>query len=234
MGIPFFGLVAIGLLIWEYWPLIIKIMGKSRNDKVELLLTVDRDILKSNYGTSGTSWGLVVKNEGTDRVDDCKGYLVKIEFADPSIGQTLSGWPLNQPLRWESLPIGTSNNSINIHSKSPEILQIANRDPLRKSLGKHELHLAYNKDEKFREEHYLPISTYVSGNAYLIVISITSLNRTPLYAICYMVNRIFGSAMLLLDVETRNPSIDECRQLLSSHSEDVARKLTSELLSRNK
>jgi len=225
-------LIAIGTLFWGAWPwikIVLKIERNQLEEKPKSLLTVEKDVVKSNYGTLGISWGLAIKNEGTDRADDCRGYLVKIDFADPSVGQTLSSWPVNQPLQWESLPIGISNNSINIHSLSKEILQIANRDPTRERLGKHELYLAYVNSEKFREEHYLPISTLPGGNNYLIVITITSLNRLPLYAICYMSNHKFGSAMILLDVKTEEPSIDDCRRILGSHGVDVAKKLTSEL-----
>jgi len=105
-------------------------------------LTVEK-VVESKYGKmNGESWGLVVHNQGIDRADDCQGLLLQIEFADPSVSQTLHTWPTNQPLQWENIP-DYSDISISILGLSSVVLQIANRDGMRDQYApkKHELHL---------------------------------------------------------------------------------------------
>lgn len=194
-------------------------------------LTVEK-VVEGKYGnTSGESWGLVVHNQGTDRADDCQAQLLQLEFADPAIGQTLHAWPINQPLQWENIP-EYSAISTSIPGSSSVILQIANRDGMREHYipKKHALHLSFARSEDFREEHYLPVSTYAGGNDYLIIISVSSRNRLPLYVVCYIVNRRYGSQMILVEVVTeKQPTIDECRQMLIEHKAEIEKQLASGL-----
>ncbi len=129
----------------------------------ELPLTIV-DIATSNYGIRGKSWGLVIQNTSADIAINCLGELRMIEFADP-VGMKLSSWPMNQPLQWESTPVG-SKQSIDIPASSKAVLQIANYD-ITTPTRQNELHLAYHLSEEFREKHYLPKSNYLGGNNYL-------------------------------------------------------------------
>ena len=65
---------------------------------------VIENVKRENYGNvAGFSWGLVVRNKGTDEAEECIGELVAIDFADKT-GMSLKTWPTNQPLQWGNIP----------------------------------------------------------------------------------------------------------------------------------
>lgn len=185
-------------------------------------MVVIADIVTSNYGRRGKSWGLVIQNTGADKAINCIGELRMIEFADP-VGMTLATWPVNQPLQWESIPVGSSK-SIDIPASSKAVLQIANYD-ITTPKRQNKLHLAYYLSEEFREQHYLPRSNYLEGNNYLIIICVSSNNRPTIYAVCYMANRILTTRMFLLGVSDSEPTLDDCHRMLASHKAEIEKQL---------
>jgi len=187
----------------------------------EPVLTIT-NIATSNYGRVGKSWGLIIQNTGANVATGCIGQLRMIDFADP-IGMHLTNWPVNQPLQWESMPVG-SNRSIDLHAFSKEVLQIANYD-IKTQTRRNELHLAYYLSEEFREQHYLPMHNYPGGNNYLITICVSSNNRATIYAVCYMANRPLGTHVFLLEVSDNEPSLDDCHQMLASHKAEIEKQL---------
>jgi len=162
------------------------------------------------YGGLGSVRGLVIHNQGTDEAVNCQGRLVEMEFAIPQKSQSLFRYPTNQPLKWGEEPYGISSGNISIPSLSKASLMIVRWSSIRVNPR-----LAYACiDDPYRD-------TLSPGYEILLVISIMSQNPAPIYAICLLdlTMKPTGYDLKLVGTQPEQPSIDDCRQLIS-HTEE--------------
>jgi len=189
------------------------------------------DIVRSHYGEKGHSWELIIKNLGTDRADDCRGTLVDIDFAKPIDSFSMEWWPKNEQLQWaERLPSNTKEFSIpGLESKNLRVIINELSEPQTPYDNIPALYIAYARDELSRGRSALSTGTYFSPTSSvtidaassILVISVTSKNREPIYAICYL-DRDYSKLgndynLILLDENKRErPSIDTYRRMLET------------------
>ncbi|MBA7668906.1 hypothetical protein ES703_77026 [subsurface metagenome] len=162
------------------------------------------------YGGLGSIRGLIIRNQGADEAVNCQGRLVEMEFVIPQKNQSLFRFPTNQPLKWGEEPCGESSGNITIPSLSKAALMIVRWSSIRVNPR-----LAYACiDDPYRD-------TLLTGYEILLVISITSQNSVPIYAICLLAltRRPEGYDLKLLGKRDQQPTIDDCRQLIS-HTEE--------------
>lgn len=175
-----------------------------------------KEVIWKNAGTMyGGNLGLLISNEGLGRAENCRGYLVEMEFANPPQNQSLFRWPKNHPLQWaEELAKEEYTGNFAIPEKTDNVLEVVYWRP--SSHSTIDLYLAYTGSEQFRQGHALKIADGI-----LIVVSVISKNALPIYAICLLGTEVgFDYHMELLAVKTERPTIDECRQLLNSRKVD--------------
>jgi len=178
-------------------------------------IRIKRVIWENAGSMYGGNLGLLISNEGIDKAEDCRGYLVEMEFVNPPQNESLSRWPQNCSLQWaEELASRKYIENFAIPGKTDIILEVVYWRP--SSLSRVELYLAYVSSEEFRQGHALLVSRGI-----LMVVSVISRNALPIYAICFLETESgFGYRMELLDVKTERPTIDECRQILNSRKAD--------------
>lgn len=162
------------------------------------------------YGGLGSVRGLIIRNQGTDEAVSCQGRLVEMEFEIPQRSQSLFRFPKYQPLKWGEEPWGISSGNISIPGSESAVLNIVRWESRR-----HNPRLAYACiDTPLRD-------TLPTGYGILLVISITSQNSAPIYAICLLdlTMKPTGYELKLLGKRTQQPSIDDCRQLIPDTEE---------------
>jgi len=167
----FVATAGIEFALGSYW-----FYKKTENDKNALIkrakpkLTVERTTV-SNY-KSGYNWKIEIKNNGTDSADDCRGQLIILADEKPDKNWSLDRWPINEYFSW-----GNDRESVSIPGSGRLELEVANND----GIGGH-VHLAYAKGEEFREQHNIAIFR----GAVILVLSITSKNALPIFAVCML------------------------------------------------
>lgn len=172
----------------------------------------------ANNGMRQGAWGLLVHNQGSDRAEDCRGQLVEMEFANPQEHSTLSNYPMSHSLLWREELAGVIRaGGFNIAGGDERISEIVYWKVV--AFGISRLYLAYVGSEEFRHNNTLPVPPEI-----LMVVSVTSKNATPMYAVCLLdEDAVAGYNMELIDVRSERPTIDECRQLLSSHKGETGK-----------
>ena len=212
-----FGLIPVGIFAFLLFiynliraPVFLR-FEKEREPRLRI-----KEVIWGNAGAMyGGNLGLLVSNGGLGRAEDCRGYLVEMEFANPSQNQSLFRWPQNCPLLWaEELARGEYTENFAIPGKTDRVLEVAYFRPSSHSTT--DLYLAYVGSEQFRQGHALKVSDGI-----LIVVSVTSKDAFPIYAICLLGTEVgFDYRIELLAIKTECPTIDECRQLLNSRKVD--------------
>lgn len=132
-------------------------------------LIVEQDTAVCNHKL-GYSWRIKVTNKGTDTAKGCKGQLIVMVDEIPQPRMSWERWPFNESLNWSD---GKEATEIRKETKELEVIYGG-------GYGK-PLYLAYAKDEAFREQYALKL--WSSSNI-LLVISISSDGKLPVYAVC--------------------------------------------------
>jgi len=175
-----------------------------------------RDIIESNVRGSKRSFGLRISNQGTNRADDVRGEIIYLEFATAVGSLSMRRWPVDQPLQWAQVPIGTP--SINILGSRDAVLQVITGDS-------DELYIGYALSEGFRRDHVIRIhDNFIAG------VAITSLNAVPTYAVLFITNMAFGglvTAMLLLEVTENKPTEHDYQLIFEKHKEKIEQKVNA-------
>ncbi len=130
-----------------------------------------KESCESNY-RNGQKWGLEIYNEEDVEANNCEGLLLEIEFTYPQHDLSLSRWPSCQRLRLDDT----------IPCKGTKLLDIAYWVPV--TLDTSRLQLAY-EDQSSRERYDISDS---NGDL-LLVISVSSRNTRPNYAILRLIKR---------------------------------------------
>ena len=133
-----------------------------------------------------------------------------MEFAIPPEGQSLFRFPTNQPLKWGEEPWEISSGNISIPGSESAVLNIVRWESRRDNPR-----LAYASIDTPL------VDTLLTGYEILLVISITSQNSAPVYAICLLdlTRRPEGYDLEFLGKRDQQPSIDDCRQLVSDRKD---------------
>lgn len=178
-------------------------------DKIKPRLEIEC-VTEQLYEGLGSVRGLIIRNQGTDEAVNCQGRLVEMEFAIPRKSQSLFKFLKYQPLKWGEEPWGISSGNILIPGSESAVLNIVRWSSIRVNPR-----LAYACiDDPLRD-------TLLTGYEILLVISITSQNSVPIYAICLLdlTMKPTGYELKLLGKRTQQPSIDDCRQLIPDTEE---------------
>ena len=168
-----------------------------------------------NYGQSGQSLGLRIRNQGTDRADDCRGHLVEIAFASPPHDVTLSQFPVSHPLQWSVELPGTIGDAFSIPGSGTAVLEILYWELVSRTPAISCVYISYVGSQEFRRNH----SIQFEWGGILLVISVTSQHAMPIYAICLADKDAsgFGYRLELLGVDSQCPTTNGCRRMLVSH-----------------
>ena len=207
-----FGLIPVGvfILLLFLWNLVRAPVYIKFEERMNPRLKIEKTT-EQLYGGLGSIRGLIIHNQGTDEAVNCQGRLVEMEFAIPQKSQSLFRFPTNQPLKWSEEPCGKSSGNISIPGLSKADLMIVRWSSIRVNPR-----LAYACiDDPHRD-------TLFTGYEILLVISITSQNSAPTYAICLLdlKSQLKGYDLkLVVDKLDQQPTIDDCRQLIP-HTEE--------------
>jgi hypothetical protein len=185
--------------------------------------------IRSNYGKEGYSWDLVIKNLGADEAEDCKGTLVDIEFAKPTDGLSMGQWPTNAQLQWADQPLSSVVNKFSIPGLESRNLHVFVNELSERHDQMADLYIAYARDELSRERNVLSIGTLstptsavtVDTISAILVISISSAKRVPIFAVCYLDRKYTGyrydeNLVFIEKNITQEPSINNYRGKLKS------------------
>ncbi len=153
------------------------------------------------------SWGLQIKNEGTDQAEDCQGQPVEMDFLTPQKDKSFVEWLRHQRFRW--VGESPSSTSFSIPGKSRAELEVMTRPPVEFEIYDG-LRLTYIGENDFSQPPCLPWDYKI-----LTVISIVSKNALPIYAVCLLdtAKVKFDDRLKLLDVKSECPSISAYQQL---------------------
>lgn len=167
-------------------------------------------VKSSNYQQSGHTFGLVIENKGTDIADDCRGQIIEIELYERSLtSQSSFGLPVNQCLTWaEQEGVWETNKTFTIPGKSTKILHSI---IFRYVSGRPVVEIAYSASQDLRVNNAITNFEY----AYM-VISVTSQNRSPVYAVCRYrrtAERVLYPELVLLGVTKDKPTISSYPKL---------------------
>jgi hypothetical protein len=140
----------------------------SLEEEREPNLIVEQDTAVCNHKL-GYSWRIKVTNKGIDTAKGCKGQLIVMVDEIPQPHMSWERWPFNESLNWSD---GKEVTEIRKETKELEVIYGGGYGKPR--------YLAYAKDEAFREQYALQLW---SSNI-LLVISISSDGKLPVYAVC--------------------------------------------------
>ena len=194
-------------------------MQKERADNLEYkaqpVLNIERHV-REDYGGIGQGLGLRIHNGGTKQAEDCSGVIIDLDFATPQRDVTLSRIP-RQRLQWaEELTGTTSSRGYLIPGDGQATLVVAIADQI--AMGIRRLYLAYGGGKEC-----IPANTiHFNFGDTLLIIGITSKDAKPFYAVCLLHKDSTGlahSIELLGKNVPQCPTMDDCRQMLSSHKE---------------
>lgn len=205
-----FGLIPVGafaifLFIWNLIRAPVYIKWEEEKEPVLEIVAVKPE----SYQQMGQSFGLVIENKGTDMADDCRGQIIEIEFASPQRSQSMFSWPVNRYLTWaEQEGVWGTNKPCTIPGKDSKELQLI---IFRYVGGKQVVEIAYSDSQDLRINNSI---THLE-DAYM-VISLTSKNRPPIYAICRYrrtADTMWYPELVLRDVTKDKPTISSYQKL---------------------
>lgn len=133
-------------------------------------------ITEQNVGQTGAGWSLEIRNDGIEPAKGCHGNLEDIEFETSQGGLSLARMPRARDLGWSGQLENASDYTI--AGGQHAMLNLVNRDS---AAPDKTITLAYRSTVQFRIEHKLP-----QNDPILLLISIISEGRVPLYAICLL------------------------------------------------
>jgi hypothetical protein len=228
-----FGLVpmVVATILLFFWNLMRAPVFIRFEKEKEPRLAIINGVVRSFYGQSGHSWELVIRNLGTDKADDCRGTLVDIDFGRHTEGFSMEWWPKNEQLQWAERSSGIIQEFSIPGGESRNLRVIINEltEPQKPYPPVFAAYLAYARDELSRERSALYTGTYCSPTSAvtidtassILVISVTSKDRAPIFAVCYLQHNGSKSRedykLTLLEKDMmERPSIDTCRKMLKN------------------
>ncbi len=166
------------------------------------------EVREENYQQAGRVFGLVIENEEADIAEGCRGELTEIEFANLKSEMTAFRWPVICPLTWSEEEYTLSvTQPLKIYGKSRKVLNLI---IFRYVDGRPVVEIAYKNNQ------FLRISQQITNfKDIYMVISATSLNRLPIYAVCRYRNAgdtRWNQKLELCDVTKDKPTISSYRQ----------------------
>ncbi len=169
----------------------------------EPCLIIDGVTTEFSNKISGGCWVLLIRNQGTDQAEDCRGRLVDIEFAQPQKNQSLFRWYKNHSLEWTE----GFRDSISIPGRQSGTLRLATWDSSQ-GFPNNQLRVAYANN---------PTTIFLPTDREIIfVVSVASKDTLPQYVVCLldMINAPFIKSLRVWKVFGEQPTLDDCRQLI--------------------
>lgn len=173
----------------------------------------------SNRSHDNVCFGLLIKNEGSDEAQDCRGFIEKIEFVIEDSRVSLRRVPQNQLLKWRD---GNDDFGYRPIGNNPVVLDVVYTNP--ETLSRMGAYLAY-----FNDAEYIHNISFDSRDV-LLVVSVASKDTLPLYTVCYF-RMHFTGFLPVFEILQSNlpqcPSIHDCRQILAQNRERIDNILVS-------
>jgi hypothetical protein len=179
---------------------------KWERDK-EPCLTIFKEPDEGGSLDHGHYRGLTIKNEGTQEAEGCRGQLEDIINIETNERQI---FPINRNLQWSRYSAMEPTEVLPIAGRGFAVLDVALVTDMRLkgSPSRRQFQIVFAGGPDAREAQEIPV-----GGTYLALISVTSKDKEPIYALCYLDTR--GEArnfrMEIKYIGIQRPNLDDYR-----------------------